>query len=58
MNLKFISIVSRISLGKEQYNVFNEHGIDSKFYQLLEDYELFENNDNCILLIVLSKCEC
>ena len=31
-NQKFVSIVSRISLGKEQYKSFNEHGIDCKFY--------------------------
>jgi hypothetical protein len=29
---KFISIVSRVSLGKEQYQIFNEFGIDCKFY--------------------------
>ena len=29
---KFISIVSRISLGKEQYHSFNQHGIDCHFY--------------------------
>ena len=31
-NQKFISIVSRVSLGKEQYNDFNEFGIDCNFY--------------------------
>jgi len=29
---KFLSIVSRISLGKEQYHSFNQHGIDCHFY--------------------------
>ena len=29
---KFISIVSRVSLGKEQYNTFNQFGIETKFY--------------------------
>ena len=29
---KFISIVSRVSLGKEQYHTFNEYGIDCYFY--------------------------
>ena len=29
---KFISIVSRVSLGKEQYQNFNEYGINCKFY--------------------------
>ena len=50
-NQKFISIVSRISLGEEQYNVFNEYGIDSKFYQFLEDGQPFDNNDNCVTTI-------
>lgn len=30
---KFISIVSRVSLGKEQYHNFNEYGINCKFYK-------------------------
>jgi hypothetical protein len=29
---KFISIVSRVSLGKEQYHTFNEAGVDCHFY--------------------------
>ena len=29
---KFISIVSRVSLGKEQYSTFSKYGIDCKFY--------------------------
>jgi hypothetical protein len=31
-NKKFISIVSRVSLGKEQYHNFNQNGIDCVFY--------------------------
>tara|TARA_A100001201_G_scaffold143120_2_gene143452 strand:- start:63 stop:2579 length:2517 start_codon:yes stop_codon:yes gene_type:complete len=32
-NLKFISIVSRVSLADEQYEVFSKHGIDCQHYQ-------------------------
>lgn len=48
---KFISIVSRISLGEEQYNSFNEFGIQSQYYQFLNKCEAFENDDNCIVTI-------
>ena len=29
---RFVSIVSRISLGKEQYDNFNQYGVNTKFY--------------------------
>tara|TARA_R110002124_G_C8973954_1_gene515578 strand:- start:2985 stop:5909 length:2925 start_codon:yes stop_codon:yes gene_type:complete len=32
-NKKFISIVSRRSLGMEQYRTFNEYGLDVKYYE-------------------------
>jgi hypothetical protein len=35
---KFLSIVSRRTLGQEQYNVFNKDGIDCKYYE----YDRFE----------------
>ena len=46
-NVPFISIVSRITLGREQYETFNEHGIDCKFY---ED-DNYNPNDNYIIQI-------
>ena len=48
---KFISIVSRISLGEEQYNVFNEYGSKCRFYQFLENGESFDDGDNCVTTI-------
>jgi len=50
-NQRFISIVSRISLGEEQYNIFNEYGIDTKFYQFLGKKKAFDYDDNCITTI-------
>ena len=47
-NLKFISIVSRISLADEQYNVFSEHGIECKNYRINDD---FTNSDNIIITV-------
>ena len=44
----FISIVSRISLGEEQYNHFSQHGITCKFYKLEKD---FKTGDNIIVTI-------
>lgn len=45
-NQKFISIVSRISLGLAQYNTFAEDEINTKFY----NYEnKFHKNDNIII---------
>jgi hypothetical protein len=32
-DIKFISLVSRISLGQEQYSTFNKYGVNCKFYQ-------------------------
>ena len=46
--LNFISLVSRVSLGQEQYKVFSEYGIPCKFYKN-EDY--FRSGDNVIIQI-------
>ena len=40
---RFLSIVSRISLGEEQTEVFREHGIDCKYHQEIQD-EIDEDN--------------
>jgi hypothetical protein len=45
-NLKFISIVSRISLGEAQYNTFSEENIKCKFYKYDSD---FNNKDSIII---------
>jgi hypothetical protein len=45
-NLKFISIVSRISLGEAQYNTFSEENIKCKFYKYDSD---FNSQDNIII---------
>jgi len=46
-NDNFISIVSRVSLGQEQYNNFNENDfLDCKFYQQVE---FMKNEDNIII---------
>jgi len=45
-DLKFISIVSRISLGEAQYNTFSEENIKCKFYKYDND---FNNQDNIII---------
>jgi hypothetical protein len=45
---KFISIVSRISLADEQYNIFSEFGINCKNYKIQNE---FNNNDNIIITI-------
>ncbi len=47
-DLKFISIVSRRSLGREQHNIFNMHGLPTKYY---EQEEQFNNGDNIIIQI-------
>lgn len=47
-NKPFISIVSRVSLGTEQYHVFNKFGIDCKFYKLVN---YFEKGQNYIITI-------
>ena len=36
---KFISLVSRVSLGEEQYTIFNEHGLECVFYEYINEYE-------------------
>jgi len=46
----FISLVSRISLGQEQYNIFNENGAECLFYQNIEGRDL-EPEDNLVLQI-------
>ncbi len=51
-DIKFISIVSRISLADEQYNVFNEFGIDCLHYQDLNRGECgFYQGDNLIITV-------
>jgi hypothetical protein len=45
-NLKFLSIVSRISLGEAQYNTFSEENIKCKFYKYDSD---FNNQDSIII---------
>tara|TARA_E500000318_G_scaffold106454_1_gene114472 strand:- start:800 stop:3637 length:2838 start_codon:yes stop_codon:yes gene_type:complete len=47
-NKKFISIVSRRSLGLEQHTIFNEFGLECKYYEY-EPY--FTNDDNIIVQI-------
>ena len=47
-NQKFISIVSRISLADEQYNIFSDHGIVCKNYRISED---LKNGDSVIITI-------
>lgn len=45
-NLKFISIVSRVSLGEDHYNNFSEESINCKFYVYDTD---FNNSDSIII---------
>jgi len=45
-NLKFISIVSRVSLGEDHYNNFSEDSINCKFYVYDTD---FNNSDSIII---------
>jgi hypothetical protein len=40
---RFVSLVSRVSLGEEQYTIFNEHGLDCVFYDYLDDQYRGEN---------------
>jgi len=47
-DLKFISIVSRISLADEQYAIFAEHGITCKNYRINDD---LNNGDNIVVTI-------
>ena len=44
-NKPFISIVSRISLGREQNKIFNKAGIDCKYWQEIQD-DLEKRNEN------------
>jgi len=44
---RFISIVSRVSLGLEQYNTFNEEGIDCGWYE----NNRFDPGDNYVIQI-------
>lgn len=46
-NKRFLSIVSRISLGEEQTAVFREHGIDCEYHQEIQD-EMDEYNQNAM----------
>ena len=46
----FISLVSRISLGQEQYNIFNQNGAECLFYQNVEGRDL-EEEDNLVVQI-------
>jgi len=47
-NHPFISIVSRISLGDEQTEVFSREGLDVKFYQVENN---FKTGDNVVITI-------
>ncbi len=47
-NKYFISIVSRISLAEEQYNIFSSEGINCKLYNIENN---FINGDNIIITI-------
>ncbi len=47
--LKFISIVSRISLANEQHSTFNKHGLNPKLYST-KDIKLY-NGDNIVVTI-------
>lgn len=48
INKPFISIVSRVSLGQEQYNTFSKFNIDCKFYKYENE---FIQNDNIIIQV-------
>ena len=45
--LRFLSIVSRVSLGLEQYETFNEEGIDSIWYE----NDRFDPGDNYVIQV-------
>lgn len=59
-NLKFISIVSRVTLSDEQYKVFNKHNIDCSHYSQL-NYKMIDNGDSLIItidsILKLEKCK-
>lgn len=46
-NGNFVSLVSRISLGLEQYDVFNNHGLSCLFY----DYDNYETDNGYVIQI-------
>jgi len=50
-NRKFLSFVSRKTLGQEQYNVFNKDGIDCKYYE----YDNFEDGSYIIQIDSIIK---
>ena len=47
--MNFISIVSRVSLGQEQFHVIAKEGIDTRFYKNVNNQ--FHQGDNCITTI-------
>jgi len=49
--LKFISIVSRISLAEEQYNVFNKYGIDCCIYSDMDEFAQYGKNNNLVITV-------
>lgn len=52
---KFISLVSRISLGQEQYNIFNENSADCLFYQNVEGRDLEEEDSLVVQIDSIAK---
>jgi hypothetical protein len=48
-NCKFISIVSRITLGEEQYSIFRDSGISCKLYN--EEDSWFQQDDSMVICI-------
>ncbi len=48
-NCKFISIVSRITLGEEQYSIFRDRGISCKLYN--EEDSWFKQDDSMVICI-------
>ena len=51
-NKRFISIVSRVSLGKEQVKVFKEAGIDCVFHEEISEGEWWANEGNNIVVTI------
>lgn len=50
-NKKFVSLVSRVSLGEEQYTIFNEHGLNCVFYEYLVDSGEEYSGENIVVQI-------
>jgi len=46
---KFISIVSRISLAEEQYQLFREEELDCTYYGDINEFDPFKNGDSCVI---------